>query len=412
MAEPTINDELVIIDEKPTNPNLPTPAEVIAAELNQPETPETPKEPEATPAGPTEVELATIELKLQNNEELTAEEKVIAERIDAEVKEPEPVVPAEPVIEEKFKIGKDEFTSSQIEEKMRAELNLGKLDISKEAKEKMLQMYVKSQNRSEAQVAVAKGFEENAQTRQVLSMERSRLEQAAKSLVDAEARLVAKQQKLSKVANNPIEQKDIYNELNQVDLTKFAQFQDKNRAIADLEEINDELKAIQNQKTDTQRNVRIAMANEFTLAHPEFKTGEDIISLATKINQGVPVDLEDEIKVRELTRLMDEAINQGLTLEKSYILESRRGTIAVKPTAQPAEDPKPKIPATLPKNPKTLAQKVAEFRAKNAKASPDTGSPGTPMPVSKPTKASELIRSDQNILGTNAADPMVRSLGY
>lgn len=407
MAEPTINDELVIIDETPTNPSLPTPEEVIAAEQGNP----APVEAESTEPSPEE--LATIELKLNAGEELTTEEKAIADKIDQEVAEPAPVVPAEPVIEEKFKIGKDEFTSSQVEEKMRAELNLGKLDISKDAKEKMLQMYVKSQNRSEAQVAVAKGFEENAQTRQVLSMERSRLEQAAKSLVDAEARLVAKQQKLSKTANSPIEEKDIYNELNQVDLTKFAQFQDKNRAVQDLEEINDELRAIQGQKTDTQRNVRIAMANEFVLSHPEFKpvTG-DIVDLATKINQGVEIDLEDEIRVRELTRLMDEAINGGLTLEKSYAIESRRGNLAVKPIAQSIKEPEPKVPTNLPKNPKTLAQKVAEFRAKSAKASPDTGSPSVPLPAKKPTTASELIRSDQTTLGTNTRDPMVRSLGY
>lgn len=415
MADPIVaeRDDLVVLDETPARPDLPTPAEVIAAEENKPAA-ETPVEtPVETPAEPvaiaSEETLAMIELKINAGEELTEEEKAITAKIEESMKEPE--IPPAPVKESVFKIGKDEFTSSQIEEKMRTDLNIGKIDLSAEAKEKMIQMYVKSQNRSEAQVAVAKGFEENAQERHQLALERQRLEGIARSTAERETRLMAKVQKLQKVASNPVEQKDVYNELNQVDVIKLGQFQDKNRAIEELQEVNEELESIKAQKTDTQRQVRIAMLNEFTAVHPEFKTAAAIEDIATNINKGLPVDPDDEMKVLELTRLMDEAAYRGLTLEKIYTVESRRGTLAVKPAAQSAPEP-PKIPTTLPKPPKPLAQKIADFRAKNSKATPGTSSPGAPMPPAKPSNAAELIRSDQRTLGMNNADPLVRSIGY
>lgn len=407
MAEETITDDLVIIDEKPARPDLPTQAEVIAAEQGKPAP--VVKEEEVKEEVKTEEisqeALAMLQLKLQSGEELTDDEKVIANKIDAEVKDPEPVKEAI------FKIGKDEFTSSQLEEKMRTELNLGKLDISSEAKEKMLQMYAKSQNRSEAQVSVAKGFEENARTREMLSMERVKLEQIAKNVAESEQKLESKRAKLLKLANNPIEQKDVYNELNQIDVIKLGEYQKKNSAIEELNEINEELVALKTQKTDTQRGVRVAMANEFMALHPEFKTQGDLIDIATKINQGHEVDPEDEIKVLEVTRLMDEAIARGLTLEKIYSIESRRGTLAVKPTAQSVKE-ETKIPVNLPKNPKSLAQKIAEYSKKQSKASPGTDSPGTPMPIGKPSTARDLIKSDQATLGLNTSDSFVKLAGY
>lgn len=413
MANEEIVDDLVIVDETPTQPRLPTPAEVIAAEKNIPTQTEKQSEEETTEQGQTFSEeiLATIELKLNAGEELSEEEKAIAAKVEEEIKEPEQA--KETAKETVFKIGKDELTSSQVEEKMRAELNLGKLDISADAKEKMLQMYVKAQNRSEAQVSVAKGFEENARTREALSTERIRLEQVAKSVAEAEQRLEAKRIKLSRAAQNPVEQKDVYDELGRVDIAKLEELRKKNDAIDQLNDINEELESLKQQKTGTQREVRIAMANEFASAHPEFSpTTESIVEIATKINQGIPVDPEDEIKVLELTRLMDEAVARGLTLEKIHAIESRRGTLAVKPVAQPTKDAEPKIPTNLPKPTKTLPQKIAEMRAKIAKAGVDTSSPGIKMPAQKPTKASELIRNDQNVLGTNSADPVVRELGY
>lgn len=416
MAENEINEEsLVVLDETPAQPNLPTPAEVIAAEKNLPapaETKETEEEKEPAPAQSfSEEVLATIELKLKAGEELTDEEKAVAAKIEEEIKEPEQ--PKETAKETIFKIGKEELTASQVEEKMRAELNLGKLDLSAEAKERMLQMYVKAQNRSEAQVSVAKGFEENARTREALAVERAKLEQVARSVAESEQRLEAKRVKLSRAAQNPVELKDVYDELGRVDVVKLEELRKKNDAIDQLNEINEELEALKQQKSGTQREVRVAMANEFAAAHPEFSPeSASITEIATKINQGLPVDPLDEMRVLELTRLMDEAASRGLTLEKIYSIELARGTLAVKPVAQPTKEAETKIPKNLPKPTQTLEQKIAAVRARMSKASADTSSPGVKMPPQKPTKAAELIRIDQDLLGNNTSDPFIKQNGY
>lgn len=415
MAEPTTIDDFVVLDGKPAQPNLPTPAEIIAAEQQQAAIPAAPSpappvEPAAAAPIATEEQLAEIELKIRSGEQLSSEEIVLVSKIEA-AQEPAPPAPAAAPVST-FKIGKEELSAQQVEERMRAEFGLTGKEISPESVTRMVQMYVKAQNRSEAQISVARGYEENAQQRQAVALERQKLEGIATSLLDAERRLVERQNRLAQRASIGVTESDVKDPITgQIDIVKFGQFQDKNRAIEELNEVKEELAQLSVQKSSNQREVRVAIANEFMAIHPEFQVKESITELATKISQGLQVDPEDEIKVLELTRLMDEAVARGIPLEKAYAIEERRGTLAVKPAAQPAKG-QPSVPSTLPQPPITLAQKVANLRQQIAKASPSTAAPSAPMAPKKPSNAQEIIRDDQRTLGMGSADPVVRDMGY
>lgn len=412
MADPTTNlptaeDELVPIAPERAQPGLPSPADMIKAEQPNP-APETPAVETPEKAEPTEEQLLVLKAKIEAGTELTEEEKKLAAEIDSQIETPKD----EP--KPSYKINGQEFSFDEMKSKMR---EYHKLDptvtLNPESEKIMVESYAKIANQTEANKSIDRGFKDNAAERQRIAMERVRLEQVAQNLAQQQRRLESARKRQDAILSKRITEDEIYNGEGRVDPEKLSQYSEQRTAIQEAPELDREIKEVEQSLRETQTSLDLATLNEFVYAHPEYRTTEPINVVAQKIvNNDPTVDPEDEIKVREMNEfLLTSNPAHGVTVEKNYQFNLRRGSLAVKPPVQTGEMPNKTQVPTLPK-PQSMLQKVELFRQNMLRKTPGGKGSGAPNHQPAPTKAREMVNHAHGVLGINTTDPFLKEFNY
>lgn len=413
-------EELVPISTERANPDLPTPADMIKAEQLhnqqvQSTTETTPEEQERKAPqeeqerkATTEEKILVLKAKIEAGEELTDEENQLAAEIDKQIEIPKD----EPKLA--YRINGNEITYDEAKAKM---LEYHKLDpaiaLNPESEKIMVESWVKIANQQEANRSIDRGYKDNAAERQRIAMEKARLEQAAMNLLQQQRRLIETRKKQDAILSKRISEDELYHEDGRIDPVKLEEYTAQRQAIREAPEIDAEIKNIEQDIRQTQRNLDIVTLNEFVYAHPEYKTKEPIEIIAQKITNNDPtVDPEDKIKVREMNEFLVMSDPQrGITIEDNYQFNLRRGSLAVKPPVHTSETPNKTNTPTLPK-PKTMLQKVELFRQNMLRKTPGGKGTGSPTHQPTPTQARGMIEHAHKVLGQNTTDPFLKEFNY
>jgi hypothetical protein len=376
-----IMDDALAMLGKDTGSELPTASEFEAAEearlkgespeaeVEKPEGPEKAdegeekKEEETKPAAIDEETLATIEEKVETGAALTDEEQAALDKIKAEVEKPEPEV-EKPT--KTYKIAGKDVPFDEMEARYRKETGLGDLILSAGTLEKNVDMFARVQNREAAHVAVAERQKVVAQDVKQLQLEKDRvseqkraLEQERREIELTRTRIERDRKRLEEKAKSTVTEADIEDpdtgKTNYVKLREFNAKQDAQEQLSELDQQEQEI-GLREQKIQT--NLVHTILTDFQLTHPQYRTSEDIREVARKINQGQAVQQDDEVRVLQMTSMLNEASTMNLSLEKVYA--SRKAVNQILPEVAPTTGgPK----AALPNNDaKTLAEKIAKYK--------------------------------------------------
>ncbi len=421
---------LVEIEEDRTQPAIPGPKEMVDAEKNAASAAEAEatqkalevstgqggtqavvegseqKESEITAPDAT---LATIQLKLSLGEDLSEEEKVIAAQI---VQAPQ----AQPAV---IKIGGKELTEADAEKQMRLDTKLGDSKIDPDALKGLIELWAKDRNKKEANRAIDTGYKENAQQREenqraasALRESRIQLEQTAGSLMGQQQEILATIEELKTAAASTVTQDDLYDEYGKLKIPELNAFTAKNNAAVQLPKLEAKAADITTKISQAQRTLTLTRFKEIQALHPEYQTTEPPDAIVNKMRANDPtLKKEDRIKVRELSRLMDEADAQHLSFDD--VLEDARlsGTVAIKSTAQSVRRSIPGI-ENLP-DPTTLQAQIAAYR-NNRKRSPSSAGTGAPSGAApEKSLARQTIEHAHSIgMAGKTDDPILKEFKY
>jgi len=391
------------------NKGMPTPAEIEAAEAAGKEQDAKAKaeaEEQARKDAEAQSELEqvvsidpkqieAIEAKVNSGEQLNAEEQAVLDQIDAGLK----IMPkAEDIRPPKtYQVGNKSFSEEEAQkEALKAAKLEGIENLPPEALDRLTEQWAKAQNRSVAQVHVAKGQRENAAERAKLEGERLRLDQRKADLKREAERVTKEKARLKALADDPVTEETAASTSEQVRLVRKIEAQEQLEAIEGrTQELSQEEG---NLKAETERQI----AREFIVNHPEYETSEDFFLVADKIAKGQSVDADDRLKVLEVVDMMDSAIPRGILLEDQWLIASKRNALAVKPLPQ---GPGGQNSTGLPQA-QSLRDKIAEFK-KRQRAIIQSGGTGA-VPTS-PMRANELTAKglmavDKQVLGEQKGD--------
>jgi hypothetical protein len=355
--------------------------------------------------------LDAIQVKLASEEALTEEEQAILDKIDKgiELKEKEPEE-----VPQTYKIGSKMLSEEEAEKAAREFLKIGQVDLSKEARRRVIDTFVKAQNRSVAQTKIVQGYGEVAEGRRANTAERQRLEALSARLSEQRKNLIQQRQRLEGLAAKPVTEEDVA--ANNNDSKMLRDLIRKEDAVEQLPDIVRQEKELTDQEARTQFELQRSIINEFVAGHEEYKLPEDISVLARKITDPIQresVPKEVRRKVRELVQLLEQAGTDSSTMEDIWDFRRENNTLAIRPTAQaagPGERP------VLPK-PEDSLLKIKKYREGLSRGTVSrSGSRGAgggvgPLNPSNLT-ARNIIETDRKIQGDNRADPNLKALGY
>lgn len=368
--------------------------------------------------------ILAIQAKIQAKEDLSDEEKAVAELINASVDEgagegeggTAGEVAAAAGKPKVYQVGDKQLSEVEAEAKMRLDLKLGNMDLSTEQKESLLSTWAQGQNKRAANKAIDEGFQANAEERKRLKAERT---EARRTLEESANLNAVRRQELERLKARY--SADAAAEVTETDVEE-AQEKDKrakerllNRKLDaqdELQLLTEEEKGLVKAERKTNADLMTATIDEFIADHPEYELSLPLPTLARMIDQKQPVKSEDKFKVRELIeKLYDAGRTYGMTMEEAHKFYKEQNALVIKPAASSAT-PATKKPA-LPK-PQTLEKKIEAYLAKKragAAAVAGAASGGPQSPGTKESPARKLIRESQRLTGQEH-DDFVKGQGY
>jgi hypothetical protein len=429
-----LEDTVKVVGANEGQPDLPKPADIEAFERGQPapgqptppaeDTPAPAKEDEPKPGeapppkGDGEQppdEMETILAKVDKGEALSEEEEalLIVEGKRVEGEQPPPKT---------HKINNQEFTEDELEARMRKEWGIGDRKLRPEARDKALEDYIKAQNRTEFSRVTQQKSEEVAHREKAVEVQRLQAEQL-RAQAQAELQAARAKQKdfedrvarLTKQADSGATKEGIIDpETQQPDPDRLFEYQEKLRAQRELKEVETEREKLNQSESLIQRKALEADVAAFVAGHPEYATKGDLLTQWDKFSRGEAIDKDDRLRVMELHDFYTQAAQNGMSVENVFALHEARGTLAVKPPAQPEQTTTaPTIPKVLP-SAKTWAQMIRAHREKirstptglPAGGGGDRGKPGA-TPTSR-----QIVEHDARIAGTSDDNFLKETLKY
>jgi hypothetical protein len=370
-----VEDSLAALGEDQGS-GLPTPADIIAAENaaaggkvgeddSQGETVQPESGDKEENASVLEgIDIEALEEKVSIGAALTDEETEALKQIEQAVEEPPPVE----MPEKSYKIAGKEVAYEEMEDRYVKETGTDISKLTMEAREKNVDMFARVQNREAAHVAVAERQkvvaketkEIEAEKIRVAEMKRS-IEAERKEIEFARTRLAAERKRLEAKAAINITKQDIKDpETGETDYDKLRQYNGKMEAAEQLSELESQEQEISQKERAIESSLVHTILTDFQLSHPQYRTSEDMREVAKKIRSGQAVSAEDEIKVLQMTSMLNDASTMNISLDKVYA--SRKAVNQILPeVAQPTV---PARGAKKPSSPETLAQKIIEYKAR------------------------------------------------
>ena len=420
-----LDDTLKRDEFKPTGSGLPKPEDIIKyeeavnrGEVKQPDEaqplPEEEDGQELSPSGVADIKkdepatteeltevqkLDNLQKKLDAKEELNEDETALFLKIKNE----------KPVVEEEktYNIAGQEYTFSELKGKVIEDLELQDAVISEKAMQKVVEDYYKSQNRTEATKSINKGQKENAVERESLRAERAEIIAVQKTIVQTINKLSNDITRLETAASNPVTKEDA----EEGDLDVKRAYFSKLDAQEKLKGLREEKESLETQGAKNENSKMKLEVSELQMAQPQYRTKEPLLTVIQKLKNGEQVDPEDELKVQELSDLLETASTRGASLMSIYNLRSKQGMLAVKPLLH-----KKSVTATLPELNKTsITDAIRRAKERAEKALPNSdGSGGGGQRGGQKTErlATQMINRDKKILGEERDDFAADVLGF
>jgi hypothetical protein len=426
--------EQALLDQgtEPGQRRLPTPQDIIAFETGQKAKPPATKEEDQPPAPdttgddklpdgqtafPDDKALDALVAKSERGEQLTEDEQlVLAKMIEINDAPPEPPSADDTAIDTKtFNIGGQVLTGAQLWDKVRAEYKLNDLKIAPGPREKMIETYVKAQNRTEFSRTLQKSSEEIAHTRQQQAIARLRLDQEQAAIKRQRENLARREEELRERAAVKLTKDDLTDNNGVQDPDKVYEYNEARRAREELVRLDKSKEGLAAQEEEiAQRIVRTAVA-DFIEEHPQYKTKGDVFETWNQYREGKPIDPEDELKVLELDDLVSASMSKKLPVERIFALKKAQHTLAVAEPVQAGHVQSSAPPLPEPgKTANSFSEILRNFRKKVA-ANPSLlpgGGTGRRERQAPSPDSTRIIRRDQATLGSERDDFLNKELGY
>ena len=313
---------------------------------------ETTVTPEATAQPETpESKLEAIQEKVELGQDLTEDEQKVLDELDKET-EPDPEV--------KYRIAGTELSYAEAKAKMREAHGIGDVDLNKEAERKLVETWVKAQNKTEFSKRldteaknVARGREGVIETaRQLQYRERQIIEQAAKmeaTLVSVGQQLeslTSRRAKLQQVIQGaPRTNEELYHpETGQIVPEKLADQVRARNAAQELQDIASDEQTLKQKQEQLSEQVRTANSQKEWIALEDFTTRiapefmpetTDLATAFSKYHNGEPMDDGDWTRMHELTQMLTEREASGAQLERIYQYKRSSGQLTVRGAQAP-----------------------------------------------------------------------------
>jgi len=408
-----LTDTLGVVGAEEGQKGLPTPAEMEALEEGREEASgeaaETGGDEEgADKALPLEgIDVDVLQKKVEDKEELSEAEQ-------AALTEIERVAESKP--EKTYTIAGKSYTFEEMEKRFREETDNQDTEFSAAGLEKTVDTFVKSQNREAAHVATAEKqkvlAEESRQIaaeRQQLEVEKARIETEQLTISRDRVKIEKAKEKLTVKANSTVTEADTLNtETGITDIKKFMEYQAKIQAQEQLEAIAEEEEKISKEEQEINAKLAYASLKTIQLAHPQYRTTDDVLVIAQKLTQHQPVSAEDKAKFLALRLMYQEASTANLPIEDVY--ESKKLHKQTLPDVAPPTPARPGL-KQLNKE-RTLAQQVAAIKrfkekvAKNPKLAESIGGGQRGKETRRPA---QLMNEEERSVRADRGDPMAKN---
>lgn len=412
-----LDDTLSVVGAEQGQPHLPTPAEMEALENGTAPDAEKETDDDTEPPPPAEkapaealkgIDLDALQEKLDNGEEPTEAEQAALAVIQKETEKPD----------KSYTIAGKSYSFAQMEEKFREETENQDTVFTPAGLEKTIDAFAKAQNREAAHVAtaerqkvVAKETREIEAERVKVQAEKTRVEAQRLALEKERIRIDKAEQRLEAKAKSPLTEEDTVNaDTGITNVKNLLEYTAKLDAQEELASIAEEKKQIAQEEEEI--NARIAYTNikALQLAHPQYRTVEDLLVIAQKMAKKEPIGAEDQAKFLELRLMYQEAATAQLDIEQVY--ESKKILGRTLPeVAPPTRGTQPGL-KQLNKD-QTLAEQAAALKrfkervAKNPKLIESMGG-GHRSPAPK-KRVAQLMNDEERAIRADRGDSFARN---
>lgn len=356
--------------------------------------------------------------KLEKDEDLSDEEQAFLDQERESISSSE--LPDE-VKSKEYKIAGKIYSFEDMEKQMREKTKLGDVELPVESRAELVETYVKTLNRTEQQRAVAKREQELAREREDITGRLKELEFEERAMTKEWERLQSEKTKAEAMAKLGMKKEDTVDpETGAFDPDRFYNYTKQQEAKERLEDINNREKDLRESQNRVSTEITRNRILEFIQAHPEYETKEPIDTAINNFLDGKKIDPDDEIKVLELSEILEQASTRRLPMEKIHLHMKAKKQIGVQPESDPAQPGgKGDSPPNLPRTPKSDRKKlIAEIRAMKEKRNRipgdlgggSTGTPGSPS--EKKSMAKQLIEHDRRVVHGETPDSFLDEIGY
>lgn len=366
-------------------------------------------------------DIDTLLEKVTEGEELTEGEKQFLDEQEQEIDtETEDEVPEE-VKSKEYKIAGKTYSFDDIEKQAREDLELTDVNLSANQRQKVVDSYFKSLNKTEQSKSVDKRSQELAKEREDITQERKELEVEKRAADKEWERIQNQKTRLEALANMGIKKQDTIDpDTGQVDPDKMLQYTKQQDAKDQLKEVAERQKVLQNERDSLADNLVRTQVLEFLQQHPEYETSIPLQEAIEKYQKGYELSEDDELRVIELTDILQEANKRNKPMSTAHRVLKSRNQIGVLPNSGSVQtDGQAGIPSldktTRQSDRKKLIARIQALKERKRKAPEDLsgGSGGRTPQGHKKTLARQIIEHDRKTLHGENNDSFLRDeLGY
>jgi len=409
-----LTDALKVVGAEERQEGMPTPSEMEALEDGSGAADETAEaaetEAKEKPKPLDGIDVDLLEEKVTKGEELTEAEQNALDIISEKVEEPEKP-------EKTYTIAGKNYTFEEMESKFRSETDNEETAFQPSGLEKAVDAFAKSQNReaahvatSEKQKALAQESRQIAAERQQVEIEKARIETQQLAIERDRSRIEKLKEKLTAKAGSTVTEADTQNpETGLTDVKKLHEYEAKLQAQEQLAEIAEEEQRISSEEAHINAKLAYATLKSVQLAHPQYRTTDDLLVIAKKITQNQQISAEDKAKFLALRSMYAEAATAQLSVDDVY--ESRKLHGQTLPeVAPPTAGTRPGLKKLNQE--RTLAEQAAAIKrykervAKNPRFAESIGG----GPRGKETRRpAQLMNEEERSVRADKGDPMAKN---
>jgi hypothetical protein len=352
------------------------------------------------------VNLEELEAKLDKDPEakLSEEERIALAELSVAMRA-EPEKPQLKEFEQKsYNIGGNTFSFSEMLADASAYLETDATQLSDNGKQRIVDIYVKSKNKSQANISLRERQDKTAAERRALAEKEMQLKADRTSILRERKRLAELEQRLAAKSKlfRETQDFDVNGEDGKIDVAKLSEITSSRMAAEQLSEVQQAKKQLESDEQKLSGQMTIASVMTFIGAQPQYQTKEPFEVVYDKIQKGQPVDHEDRIKIAEVFGFVDKAAAYNMDIDTVYEVQRRQNSLAVKRTdAQPSS--LTSLPEPLKNNP---AELIRNYRKKVAMGAIPSGTHTNTINVGGDDKSTALkmIESGRRAGSVQTAD--------